>query len=117
MEFLGDAPGDRTLVGQPKDDGSNGTCVLFFPEGTRSSDGEMRQFKKGAFKFAIDFGKPILPVTINGSRNILPKGSLDLMPGGVTMTIHKPISVNGYNEENMNILMDRTKMVIGASLD
>jgi len=95
----------------------NGTCVLFFPEGTRSGDGEMRQFKKGAFKFAIDFGKPILPVTINGSRNILPKGSLDLMPGGVTMTIHKPISVDGYNEENMNILMDRTKMVIGASLD
>ncbi|MGO9213519.1 MAG: lysophospholipid acyltransferase family protein, partial [Syntrophales bacterium] len=95
----------------------NGTCVLFFPEGTRSGDGKMRQFKKGAFKFAIDLGKPVLPITINGTRNILPKGSLDLMPGGVTIIIHKPISVNGYNEENMNMLMDRTRMIINASLD
>jgi 1-acyl-sn-glycerol-3-phosphate acyltransferase len=95
----------------------NGTSVLFFPEGTRSSDGKIRPFKKGAFKFAIDLGIPILPVTINGTRRILPKGSLDLMPGGATMIIHKPISVKGYSEENMNRLMDQTRMIINSSLD
>jgi len=95
----------------------NGTSVLFFPEGTRSGDGKIGSFKKGAFKMALDLGIPILPVTINGTRNILPKNSLDLMPGGATMTIHKPISVKGYHEENLNELMDKTVMVIRSSLD
>lgn len=95
----------------------NGTSVLFFPEGTRSGDGKMREFKKGAFKMAVDLGIPVLPVTINGTRNILPKNSLDLMPGGVTMIIHKPIPVKDYHEENMNKLMDETRMIISASLD
>ena len=95
----------------------NGTSVIFFPEGTRSGDGKIQPFKKGAFKFAIDLGIPILPVTINGTRKVLPKGSLDLMPGGATMIIHKPISVKDYNEENMNELMDKTRMIINTSLD
>lgn len=95
----------------------DGTSVLFFPEGTRSVDGKIKPFKKGAFKFAIDCGIPVLPVTINGTRKILPKGSLNLMPGGVTMIIHKPIPVTGYNEKNMNRLMDKTRVIINASLD
>ncbi len=95
----------------------NGTSVLFFPEGTRSGDGEMIPFKKGAFKFAIDLGIPVLPVTINGTRKILPKGGMDLMPGGATMIIHKPISVKGYSEEKIDKLMDQTRMIINASLD
>ena len=95
----------------------DGTSVLFFPEGTRSSDGKIQSFKKGAFKFALDLGIPILPITINGTRKVLPKGSLDLMPGGATMIIHEPISVKDYHEENMNELMDRTRMIINTSLD
>lgn len=95
----------------------DGTCVLFFPEGTRSGDGKIRPFKKGAFKMAMDLGIPVLPVTINGTRSILPKGSLDLTPGGATLTIHKPIPVKGYHEENLTELMDRTRMIINGSLD
>ena len=95
----------------------NGTSVLFFPEGTRSGDGKIKPFKKGAFKMATDLKIPILPVTINGTRNILPKGSLDLMPGGVTMIINKPISAEGYHEKNIHELMERTRIIINASLD
>ncbi|HUN54415.1 MAG TPA: lysophospholipid acyltransferase family protein [Smithella sp.] len=95
----------------------NGTSVLFFPEGTRSDDGALRPFKKGAFKMALDLGIPILPVTINGTRNVLPKKTLDLMPGGATMTIHQPISVADYREENINELMERARLVINSSLD
>lgn len=95
----------------------NGTSVLFFPEGTRSNDGKIKPFKKGAFKMAIDLKAPILPVTINGTRNILPKGSLDLMPGGATMIIHRPISVAGYHEKNMDELMIKTGRIINADLD
>ena len=96
---------------------ANGTSVLFFPEGSRSSDGAMKPFKKGAFKMALDLGLPILPVTINGTRNILPKGSIDLRPGNVTMIIHKPIPVTDYHEENMTELMDKTRVIMNASRD
>lgn len=95
----------------------NGTSVLFFPEGSRSSDGVMKPFKKGAFKMALDLGLPILPVTINGTRSILPKGSIDLRPGHATMIIHPPIAVEGYHEENMAELMDKTKRIMNASRD
>jgi len=96
---------------------SNGTSVVFFPEGSRSGDGLIKPFKKGAFRIALDLGLPILPVTINGTKNVLPKGSIDLRPGGVTMILHKPISVKGYSEENLTELMDKTRMIISASLD
>jgi len=95
----------------------NGTSVIFFPEGSRSVDGVMKPFKKGAFKMALDLGLPILPVTISGTREILPKGSIDLRPGGVTMTIHKPISVKNYTEETITDLMDKTRAVMNSTLE
>ncbi len=49
--------------------------MLFFPEGTRSSDGSLLRFKTGAFRFALDLGLPVLPVTIVGTRRILPPAS------------------------------------------
>ena len=58
-----------------------GTSVVFFPEGTRSPTGELLPFKKGAFRMALDLGLPILPITITGTRSILPTKTLDLYPG------------------------------------
>lgn len=95
----------------------NGTSVIFFPEGSRSTDGVMKPFKKGAFKMALDLGLPILPVTINGTRKILPKGSIDLKPGGVIMTIHRPIAVKNYSEETLPDLMDKTRAVMNSTLE
>jgi 1-acyl-sn-glycerol-3-phosphate acyltransferase len=95
----------------------NGTSVFFFPEGSRSSDGKVGPFKKGAFKMAIDLGLPVLPVTLNGTRDILPKGGADLMPGAVTMIIHKPVSVKNYHEKNLKKLMDKTRISIISALE
>jgi len=53
----------------------NDISVLFFPEGTRSPSGELSAFKNGAFKLALKEKKPVLPICISGSRNILPRGS------------------------------------------
>ncbi len=72
---------------------TNGTSMMFFPEGTRSKDGTLGTFKKGAFKMAIDLGLPVLPVTITGTSNILPAGTLNLFPGKAKMIIHKPIEI------------------------
>jgi 1-acyl-sn-glycerol-3-phosphate acyltransferase len=67
------------------------TSVAFFPEGTRSEDGKLLKFRKGGFILARKSGCPILPITINGSRFVLPKNTLDLMPGKIEIRIHRPI--------------------------
>ena len=54
-----------------------GSSVYFFPEGTRSPSGVMKPFKHGAFTLARELGLPILPIVINGSKNTLPKHSLN----------------------------------------
>ncbi|MBI9076613.1 MAG: 1-acyl-sn-glycerol-3-phosphate acyltransferase [Desulfatibacillum sp.] len=95
----------------------NGTSVLFFPEGTRSKDGQMLRFKKGAFSFALELGLPILPVTISGTKDILPTDTLDLYPGTATMIIHPPIDTSGYTKENLPELMKKTREAIQKGLN
>jgi 1-acyl-sn-glycerol-3-phosphate acyltransferase len=94
-----------------------GTSVLFFPEGTRSRDGRLRDFKKGAFHFAVDLQLPLLPITINGTRQILPSDTLDLFPGKATMTIHAPIAIEGCGRENVKELAMAARERIAAGLE
>jgi len=95
----------------------NGTSVIFFPEGTRSKTGLMGDFKKGAFVMALDLGIPILPITITGTKNILPPGTVNLMPGRAKMTIHKPIPVDRYSLDTIGDLMAEVRSVIQGGLD
>jgi 1-acyl-sn-glycerol-3-phosphate acyltransferase len=94
----------------------NGTSVVFFPEGTRSRVHEMLPFKKGAFRFAFDLNLPILPVTINGTKAILPSGSTRLLPGKVEILIHPPIDIRNYSEQNIQDLMNIARKSIGEGL-
>ncbi len=95
----------------------NGTSVIFFPEGTRSKDGKVGEFKKGAFKMAFDLGLPILPVTIVGTSKILPAHTINLFPGIVHIYIHKPININQYTEDKIEELMDTTKSIMTSVLE
>ena len=90
----------------------NGTSIIFFPEGTRSSDGIIRDFKKGAFKMALNLDLPILPVTIIGTKEILPNKTLDLFPGKVSMRIHEPISIESYSDVNIDELMKKAHKIM-----
>lgn len=94
----------------------NGTSVIFFPEGTRSRDGSLGVFKKGAFKMAVDLRLPILPITIVGTRDILPTDTVDLFPGCARMIIHKPIDIAGYTDDNLDELVDRARGIIESGL-
>jgi 1-acyl-sn-glycerol-3-phosphate acyltransferase len=107
LESLNDAK--RKLV--------NGTSVVIFPEGTRSETGAMGAFKKGAFKLALDLRLPLLPITITGTKDILPTGTLDLMPGNVTMIIHQPIDISRFNEDSIKDLIEEAKRTIAAPLN
>ena len=89
---------------------------MFFPEGTRSADGNLAPFKKGAFRLAVDLGLPILPVTITGTEKILPKGTLDLFPGKATMTVHPPIGTKNYSHDNLDPLINAVRRRILSAI-
>ena len=95
----------------------NGTSVMFFPEGTRSKDGKIGSFKKGAFMMALQLNLPILPVTIRGTRKILPSGTLNLLPGRAECIVHPPIETSGYNEDTIQELIHKTRTIIVNSFE
>jgi len=89
-----------------------GKSVMTFPEGTRSKDGTVKPFKQGMFHLAIKAGVPIIPITIIGAGGIMPKRSLRINPGKVTLIIDKPIDVTGYTVENRAQLIERVRDII-----
>jgi 1-acyl-sn-glycerol-3-phosphate acyltransferase len=83
-----------------------GKSIMTFPEGTRSRDGEIKNFKHGAFYLAIKSGVPIVPVSIIGSGRIMPKRSLRIKPGQIKMVIGKPIEVMNIDIEKRHELIE-----------
>lgn len=68
-----------------------GIPMFFFPEGTRSPDGRLRKFRPGAFALALEASAPIVPITLEGTERLLPKGALTPGDAEVTVTIHPAI--------------------------
>lgn len=93
-----------------------GIGILFFPEGTRSPDGRLLPFKKGAFRTAIDQQLPLLPVTLVGTRDILPARSLRLFPGNARMVIHPPLETVGMSVDDLDALMQHTRAAITSAM-
>jgi len=89
-----------------------GKSVMSFPEGTRSKDGTIKAFKKGMFHLALQAEVPIVPITIIGASEIMPKRSLKINPGRITMIIDRPIDVTAYTEDSRPELIARVRSVI-----
>lgn len=70
-----------------------GLCVVVFPEGTRSKDGALMDFKKGPFHLAAAARVPIVPVAIKGTSALLPPGSLGIQSGEVLVRFGEPIAI------------------------
>jgi 1-acyl-sn-glycerol-3-phosphate acyltransferase len=79
---------------------ASGTSVLIFPEGTRSTDGTLQQFKSGAILIAIKAGVPVVPISFNGTYQILSKNRLLPRPGNVTIRIGKAIETRYYKPKD-----------------
>lgn len=92
-----------------------GMSLVVFPEGARTWDGKMRPFKRGAYMLAVEFGLPVVPITIDGSFDIMPRFKHIPHWGHITLTIHKPIvAVDGHHE--LPSLMSASFEAIHSSL-
>lgn len=84
-----------------------GLSMLVFPEGGRSEDGELQQFKDGAAYLAIKGGVPIVPVALIGIRDVLPMHSMHVRPGRVTLRIGDPIPTENLRPADRSALTER----------
>ena len=90
------------------------TTIIMFPEGTRSLDGELQRFKKGAFVLAIQAQVPIIPIAIIGSGEIMPKGKWSISPGVVLIRIGEPIPVAGLTLDDRDRLLQVARRSVAA---
>jgi 1-acyl-sn-glycerol-3-phosphate acyltransferase len=79
--------------------------MVLFPEGTRSPDGRLKSFKKGAFVLAVQGQVPLVPVAVVGSRSVMPKGSMKVRSGSITLRIGSPIPTEGTTIRDRNRLL------------
>ena len=93
-----------------------GKSFFAFPEGTRSRDGTLGEFKKGGFIMAIQTATPIVPVTITNSAAIQPPGSYGIRPGRIRVVVHDPIETTGMTFEDRNALVRQTRAAIASAL-
>ena len=91
-----------------------GTSLVVFPEGRRTFTGQMNPFKKGAFFLADQLQLPVVPMTISGSFDILPRTGKLLHWHPLKLTIHKPIYPVGKGDENLNMLMEKSREMIAG---
>jgi 1-acyl-sn-glycerol-3-phosphate acyltransferase len=104
----GSLEGAKASSAAAKRELQRGSCLMLFPEGTRSRDGSLLPFKKGPFFLAMDSGVPVVPVSIVGATRLLPKGSLRLKSGTISVTFHVPLDPSDYGtkEELMAAVRD-----------
>ena len=93
-----------------------GISVVIFPEGTRSSDGKLLPFKRGGFLLAMKTKTPIVPVTINGTGKLLPKGDWRIRRGAVQVHIGAPLAVEHFRHGGLRGLSGQVEELIAAQL-
>ena len=96
---------------------SEGKSFFAFPEGTRSRDGLLGEFKKGVFVMAIKAQAAVVPVTIVGSAAIQPPGKYTISPGRVRVVFHEPIETKGMDLADRNRLVELTRNAIASELN
>ena len=90
---------------------------LLYPEGTRSKTGEVQTFKRGAFYLAAKVGFPIIPVSISGASEILPKGKFKIKSGTIYVHFDKPIATENVSSRKDELeLMGKVRDIIISNL-
>jgi 1-acyl-sn-glycerol-3-phosphate acyltransferase len=123
MRMAGDIPLERgnkasvaTAMRACEDRLAKRVSVMIFPEGTRSADGELGPFLRGAFKLAIDTQVPVLPLVVHGTRTALRKHDWRLGVSVADVYVLDPIDTTGMTSADVNTLRDRVRTLIADKL-
>jgi len=124
MRFAGYVPVDREGLGQGRKRialavrliREKGYSFLVYPEGLRSWNGRLQPFRRGGFFLALESGAPIVPVSVRGTYELMPRTTWRIRRGRVRIIFHEPIDVSGFTPETMPALMDRVRAAIASGL-
>ena len=95
-----------------------GVSIVLFPEGTRSLTGEIGRFKTGAFQLALKTGRPILPVILDGTGDVLPKkGIIFHERRAVRVRALDPVFPDGFGTEKAEELAEKLRTVMSEALE
>jgi len=92
-----------------------GASIAIFPEGSRTRTGKMGPFKKGAYQMALDLNLPIVPITLNGSYNVMSINSYRIHPSTMEMIIHDPIPMDEVRPENLREVAVKVRELVEQS--
>lgn len=96
----------------------SGSSVLIFPEGTRSEDSNIKTFKEGAFKLAVETQTPIIPIVLNGTGNALPKKGFEFKgKHHFRINVLDKIPVEGLSEINIKSLTKEVQSRMAEELE
>lgn len=124
MGFAGYVPLDKEGAGEGRNRiaraaeliRARGYSFLVYPEGTRSPEGRLLPFRRGGFFLALDSGAPIVPVSIAGTYELMPRGSRRVRKGKVRIAFHEPVAVAGYTAETLPALVERVRTAIASAV-
>lgn len=88
--------GKKSIAKAVKTINKHKKTIFAFPEGTRSYTGEMGPFKLGIFSLAMKTDLPLVPIAINGARDLLARNSILVKSGTINLSILEPIDISGY---------------------
>lgn len=91
-----------------------GASLVVFPEGARTNDGHMKPFKKGAFQLALEFGLPIVPISINGAYDVMPRSTYLPRYGHIDITIHRPLNPPSSDTVRTTIMTETAEIIKSA---
>ena len=107
---------DKKLLAEAVEAVRTRVSICFFAEGTRSDDGLLRPFKKGAAVFAIDAQVPLVPAALGGTHAILPKGTIAVRPRPAALVIGDPIDTTGLTHADRDALTQRAHAAVERQL-
>ncbi|WP_437683864.1 lysophospholipid acyltransferase family protein [Sorangium sp. So ce131] len=123
MRLYGHTPVDRRAgrgaaadLGEAQRNVMRRWSTVFFPEGTRSATGRLLPFRLGAFRTASAAGARVLPVTVDGSGALLPKGRYAVAPGVVRVVVHPSEGPPGPSLEELRAAADACRAAVAAAL-
>lgn len=124
MRFAGYVPVDKEGMGEGRKRialavrliKEKGNSFLVYPEGLRSWDGRLQPFRRGGFFLALESGAPIVPVSVRGTYELMPRTTWRIRRGRVRIIFHEPIDVSGFTPETMPALMERVRGAIASGL-